>query len=387
MVDAAGPAELAAAREVLRERLANDLEAGTNVPSTATGDTAIVVCTLQVRSSEEAMNLVTTYLGLRLAHPFIAGASPMARDLEHAKRLEDGGAAAIVLHSLFEEQITMHQTGRIHEMDPSDARFAELLSAYPAGAEYLLEPDDYLEHLRRLKEALAIPVIASLNGVTRQAWLKTASAIAEAGADALELNMYEVAADPSDSGAAIECRLRDALRDLKQTVSLPIAVKLSPYFTALGHMARQLDAAGADGLVLFNRFYQPDIDLETLTVEPRIALSTSAELLLRLRWIAALRGSVRASLALSGGVAHPDDGIKAVLAGADAVQLASAALRDGPSVFRIMRKGLEQWMTRHEFSAIAEVRGRVRFDRAAVDIGAHARAAYLRTLQSWPDID
>ena len=333
------------------------------------------------------MNLCTTYLGLRLAHPFIAGASPLAKDLDHAKRLEDGGAAAIVLHSLFEEQITAHQTGRIHEMDPTDARFADLLSSYPVDDAYVLNPDDYLEHLRRLKEAVAIPVIGSLNGVTRQAWLKTASGIAQAGADALELNMYELAADPEDSGAAIESRLRDVLRDLKQTLTIPIAMKLSPYFTALAHMARELDDAGADGLVLFNRFYQPDIDLDTLTVEPRIALSTSAELLLRLRWIGALRGRVRASLALSGGVAHADDGIKALLAGADVVQVVSAALRGGPGVFRIMRKGLVQWMKRRQFSSLDDVRGRVRFDRAPVDLSAQARGAYLRTLQSWPETD
>jgi len=333
------------------------------------------------------MNLVTTYLGLTLAHPFVAGASPLAKDLDHARRLEDGGAAAIVLHSLFEEQITMQETGRIHEMDPSDPRFANLLSTYPADDAYLLNPDDYLEHLRRVKETVAIPVIGSLNGVSRQAWLKTARGIAAAGADALEVNMFEVAADPADSGAAIESRLRDIVRTLKQTVTIPIAMKLSPYFTALGHLARQLDDAGADGLVLFNRFYQPDIDLDTLTVEPRIALSTNAELLLRLRWIAALRGHVRASLALSGGVAHADDGIKALLAGADVVQVVSAALRSGPSVFRTMRKGLVQWMKRREFASIADVRGRVRFDGAAVDVGARARGAYLRTLQSWPDSD
>ena len=331
------------------------------------------------------MNLVTTYLGLRLAHPFIAGASPLARDLDHARRLEDGGAAAIVLHSLFEEQITMQESGRIHEMDPSERRFADVLSAYPPEEAYALDPDEYLEHLRSLKEALAIPVIGSLNGVTRQAWLKAARGIAQAGADALELNMYEVAADSADSGAAIESRLRDALRDLKRTVTIPIAMKLSPYFTALGHMAGELDAAGADGLVLFNRFYQPDIDLDTLTVEPRIALSTSAELLLRLRWISALRGRVRASLALSGGVAHPEDGIKGLLAGADVVQVVSAALRDGPAVFRTMQDGLVRWMTRRGLSSIAEVRGRVRFDRAAGDVGARARGAYLRTLHSWPD--
>lgn len=333
------------------------------------------------------MNLTTKYLGLTLAHPFIAGASPLARDLDHARRLEDGGAAAIVLHSLFEEQITMQATGRIHEMDPDDARFAAQLAAYPPDDAYPLGPDLYLEHLRRVKDAVAIPVIGSLNGVTRQVWLKAAAGIAQAGADAIELNMYEIAADAQDSGAAIETRLRDAVVDLKSIVAVPVAVKLSPFFTAFGHFARQLDKAGADGLVLFNRFYQPDIDLVTLTAAPRVELSTSAELLLRLRWIAALRGRVRASLALTGGVATPDDGIKAILAGADAVQIVSAALRSGPVAFKTMRKGVIRWMKARGFATIDDVRGRVPFAGTNADGGSLARAAYLRTLQSWPDSD
>ena len=212
-----------------------------------------------------------------------------------------------------------------------------------------------------MKAALKIPVIGSLNGVSRQSWLKMATEIAQAGADALELNMYEVAADPEDSGAAIERRIRDVVTDLKSTLKIPVAVKLSPFFTAFGHLARQLDAAHADGLVLFNRFYQPDIDLTTLTAAPRIELSTSAELLLRLRWIAALRGRVRATVALSGGVAGPEDGIKAILAGADVVQMVSAVLRNGPGFFEVMRRGLVTWMKTQAVASIDEIRGRVRF--------------------------
>jgi dihydroorotate dehydrogenase (fumarate) len=333
------------------------------------------------------VKLATKYLGLTLAHPFIAGASPLARDLDHARRLEDGGAAAIVLHSLFEEQITMQESGRIHEMDPADPRFETELAAYPSESAYLLSPDQYLEHVRRLKEAVAIPVIGSLNGVTHQTWLKTAAGIAQAGADAIELNMYEVAADPEDSGVAIEQRIRDTVLDLKRTLTIPVAIKLSPYFTAFGHFAHQLDAAGADGLVLFNRFYQPDVDLATLTAAPRIELSTSAELLLRLRWIAALRGRVHASLGLSGGVATAEGGIKAVLAGADAVQMVSAILQNGPHFFQIMHDHLVRWMTAREFTSIDEVRGRVRFGTGTDEGGALARADYLRTLQSWPRID
>lgn len=333
------------------------------------------------------MNLSTRYLGLTLAHPFVAGASPLARQLDQARRLEDGGAAAIVLHSLFEEQITLRDTGRVHQLDPADAADAAILASYPKEDDYFLDPDHYLDHVRRLKEALKIPIIGSLNGVTGESWLKAAAEIAGAGADGLELNMYEVAADPDDSGGAIELRLRNATAALKSTLTIPVAIKLSPYFTALGHFARQLDAAGADGLVLFNRFYQPDIDLATLTASPRIELSTSAELLLRLRWIAALRGRVRASLGLSGGVATADDGIKAVLAGADAVQLVSAVLHNGPHFFKIMHDHLVRWMTAHEFTSIDEIRGRVRFAAETDDGGSLARAGYLRTLQSWPDLD
>jgi len=333
------------------------------------------------------MTTSTSLLGLRLSHPFVAGASPLARSVDHAKRLEDGGAAAIVLHSLFEEQITLRDTGRVHQMDPDDARFAAVLAAYPAEDAYALDPDRYLDHVRRVKDAVAIPVIGSLNGVTRQTWLTIATEIAQAGADALELNIYEVAADPDDSAAAIERRLHDVVKTLKSLLQIPVAVKLSPYFTAFGQLARQLDEARADGLVIFNRFYQPDIDLTTLTAAPRVELSTSAELLLRLRWIAALRGRVRASLALTGGVATPDDGIKAILAGADVVQMVSAVLRNGPGFFKVMRKGLIGWMKAHEFATIDQVRGKVPFGAAGDDAASLARAGYLRTLQSWRDID
>jgi dihydroorotate dehydrogenase (fumarate) len=333
------------------------------------------------------MNLSTNYLGLTLAHPFVAGASPLARDLDHAKRLEDGGASAIVLHSLFEEQITLRDTGLVNQMDPADAADAAILASYPKEDDYALDPDHYLDHVRRLKEALMIPIIGSLNGVSGESWLKAASEIAQAGADGLELNMYEVAADPDDSGSAIELRIRNATAALKSIVTIPVAIKLSPYFTAFGHFARQLDAAGADGLVLFNRFYQPDIDLATLTTSARIELSTSAELLLRLRWIAALRGRVHASLGLSGGVATAEDGIKAVLAGADAIQMVSAVLHNGPHFFKVMHDHLVRWMTAHTFTSIDEVRGRVRFAAGAEEGGSLARAGYLRTLQSWPDID
>lgn len=330
------------------------------------------------------MNLSTKYLGLTLPHPFMVGASPLVDGLDTVRRLEDGGSAAIVLRSLFEEQITMAASGKVHHMDPLDREFAVILSDFPVAERYALTPDEYLEHLRRIKAAVMIPVIASLNGTTGGWWLKFALGIEQAGADALELNMYEVAANPDQSGMAIETQIRNIVVDLKRVLKIPIAVKLSPFFTAFGHVAHEVDRAGADGLVLFNRFYQPDIDIHELTASPRLDLSTSAELLLRLRWVAALHARVRASLAITGGVATPTDGVKAILAGAHAVQMVSAILRHGPPYFAAMREGLARWMESKRLSSLDEVRGRVSLWRST-DPSAFERASYIRTLQSWTD--
>ena len=328
------------------------------------------------------MDLSTKYLGLTLAHPFMIGASPLVDHLDTVKRLEDGGSAAIVLHSLFEEQITMAESGRIHQMDPFEKQFAEALAGFPVAERYALSPEEYLEHVQRVKAAVKVPVIASLNGMTAEAWLKFSTLIEQAGADALELNMYELVTDPSQSAAAIERQIRDVVIDLKHSLRIPIAVKLSPFFTAFGHLAQQLDRDGADGLVLFNRFYQPDIDVNAMAAVPRLELSTSAELLLRLRWIALLHGRLRCSLAATGGVATPNDGIKAVLAGAHAVQLVSSILRHGPAYFAAMREGLVRWMESKQFSSIDQVRGVV--DGRADGTSILERANYIRTLQSWP---
>ena len=328
------------------------------------------------------MDLSTTYLGLQLAHPFMIGASPLPDHLDTVRRLEDGGSAAIVFRSLFEEQITMAASGRIHHMDPLDKQFAALLSDFPPPDRYALAPDEYLEQLRRVKAAVNIPVVASLNGTTAESWLRFALSIEQAGADALELNMYEVVSDVDQSATAVETLIRDVVVDLKCRLKIPIAVKLTPFFTAFGNFAHQLDKAGADGLVLFNRFYQPDIDIRELTATPRLELSTSAELLLRLRWVAALHGRVRASLAVTGGIATPGDGVKALLAGAHVVQLVSAILLHGPSYFAAMREGLSRWMESKQFTSLAEVRGRVSLWRSA-DPSAFERANYIRTLQSW----
>jgi dihydroorotate dehydrogenase (fumarate) len=328
------------------------------------------------------VQLESSYLGIRLAHPFIAGASPYGYRLDRVKRLEDAGCAAVVLHSLFEEQITRESDGRIGGMGELDEEFADVLGAFPPSSEYPLDPHAYAEHIRRLKAAVAIPVIASLNGRTRQSWLRMAQTLQEAGADALELNMYAVISDLHQSGAHVEAELVAVVEEVKRLVSIPVAVKLSPFFTAFGNVAQRLDAAGADGLVLFNRFYQPDIDIRTMDVSPQVELSSSAELLLRLRWVALLHGRVRASLAVTGGVASPADGIKAVLAGANTVQLVSALLRHGPAYIETMRRGLEDWLRWNHFDSVDAARGRVSFKHHR-DPDSFERAQYIRTLHSW----
>jgi dihydroorotate dehydrogenase (fumarate) len=328
------------------------------------------------------MDTCTPYLGLTLPHPFIAGASPFGYHLDTIKRLEDGGCAAIVLHSLFEEQITRAHEGHVAHMDIFEGDFRTALATFPAPDEYPLGPDEYAEHIRRAKEAVTIPVIGSLNGRTPEAWLKYARVIEQAGADALELNLYDIPADLSQSASAIEDRLVAGVKDVKRLLKIPVAVKLSPFFTALGSLARQLDAARADALVLFNRFYQPDIDIRTMTIAPQAQLSTSAELLLRLRWVAILYGRIRPALVVSGGVAAPEDGIKAILAGADVVQVVSALLRHGPSFIASMRQALERWMAWQKFDRLGDARGRLSL-RSMEDCSSYERANYIRTLHSW----
>src|SRR5262245_52993257 len=303
------------------------------------------------------MDTRTSYLGLSLPHPFIAGASPFGYHLDTIKRLEDAGCSAIVLHSLFEEQITRAEAGHVAHMDVFERDFRDALAMFPAPDEYPLGPDEYAEHIRRAKKSVAMPVIGSLNGRTPEAWLKYARVIEQAGADALELNLYDIPADLSVPASAIEDRLVAGVKDVTRLLKIPVAVKLSPFFTALGSLARQLDAAGAAALVLFNRFYQPDIDIRTMTVAPQAELSTSGELLLRLRWVAFLHGRIRPSLAVSGGVVTPEDGIKAILAGADCVQLVSALLRHGPSFVGSMQHALERWMAWQEFDRLGEAKG------------------------------
>jgi dihydroorotate dehydrogenase (fumarate) len=329
------------------------------------------------------MNLATTYLGFALPHPLMPGASPLVDDLDMVRRLEDAGAAAIVMHSIFEEQIAAeeHAAGQVAAHGES---FGEALSYLPGSPPFALGPDRYLEQLRRIREAVTVPVIASLNGVTAAGWLEYARLLEQAGAHALELNVYHVATDPAESAAAAEARVLDVLRAVRASVRLPLAVKLSPFFSALAHLAHELDALGADGLVLFNRFYQPDIDPEVLEVVPALHLSESSELLLRLRWLAILHGRVRPALAASGGVHTGLDALKAVMAGAHAVQMVSALLRHGPQHLAVVRAELARWLEEHEYESLAQAQGSMSLLRCP-DPAAFERANYLRVLQSWRD--
>jgi dihydroorotate dehydrogenase (fumarate) len=328
------------------------------------------------------MDTSTSYLGLKLAHPFIAGASPMSYNLDTVKRLEDAGCAAIVLHSLFEEQISLATQGHVGHADPLDPRFANVLAEFPAPSAYRFGPDEYAAHVAKVKTAVRIPVIASLNGHTGESWLKFARIIEQAGPDALEFNYYDIATDLTVAAAPREDRLLSSVRNLTRTIQIPVAVKMTPFYTAFGHVATALDHAGAAGLVLFNRFYQSDVETRTMELVPQVALSTSAELPLRLHWLALLHGRVRPSLAASGGVATPDDGIKAILAGADAVQIVSALLRHGQQHLVAMRQGLERWLEWQHLDSVDAMRGRASLIRSP-DAAAFERAHYIRTLQSW----
>lgn len=322
------------------------------------------------------MRTESTYLGVRLPHPFIVGASPLGVTLDGIKRLEGAGAAAIVLHSLFEEQLS-DTSGTGERMPP--ANWADPRSGFPLAADYPLSPDDYAEHITRAKRCVRIPIIASLNGCTGGSWLRFASVLEQAGADGLELNLYEVVTGLDVPGTFIESRLIDTVRELKRTLRLPIAVKLSPFFSAFGNVAHKLDLAGADALVMFNRFYQPDIDSRSMETAARVELSTNVELRLRLRWTASLYGRVRPALAISGGVASPPDAIKALLAGADVVQLVSVLLRHGTSCLRTMVSELERWLDWADMESLDDMRGQASL-KASGDPAAFERASYIRAL-------
>jgi dihydroorotate dehydrogenase (fumarate) len=326
--------------------------------------------------------MTTSYLGLNLPHPFVAGASPLVDDLDQVRRLEDAGAAAIVMHSLYEEQVALEEAAEEEVFDRHAESFAEAASYLPRAGDFALAPDEYLDQISRIKGAVDVPVIASLNGSTLGGWLGYAQLMEQAGADALELNLYAIPTSLGISGQEVEDRQMEVVRAVLARVGIPIAVKLSPWYSAPAHFAGRLDEAGVDGLVLFNRFYQADIDPETLAVEPRLQLSHPDELLPRLRWLAILAGRVHASLAVTGGVHDARDAVKAVMAGAHVVQLVSVLLRRGPEQLAGIRTDFARWLEDHEYESIDQLRGSMSLLRCP-DPAAFERAQYLHVLQSW----
>jgi len=328
------------------------------------------------------MDLATKYLGLSLPHPLIVGASPLSNDLDMAKRLEDAGAAAIVMQSLFEEQITREQSGTIHDMEEHADSFAEALSYFPHQDDFKLGPENYLEQLGKLKKSLGIPVIASLNGTTASGWLEYAKQIEAAGANALELNLYYLPTSPLETGDMVERRTLESVRIVKESVKIPVAVKLSPYYSSLPHFTKVLEGAGADVLVLFNRFLQPDIDIENLEASPKADFTNSKALRLRLRWLAILSGNVKIPMAASGGVHTAEDVLKAVMAGASAVQMVSALYLNGPEHIRKVREGLVQWLMEHEYDSLAQAKGSMSLEKSP-NPASFERAHYMRVLTGW----
>jgi dihydroorotate dehydrogenase (fumarate) len=328
------------------------------------------------------MDLSTTYMGLKLKSPLVPSAGPYGEKLPALKALEDAGAGAVVLHSLFEEQIRHEEMELAAHTERGTESFAEALSYFPAPSEYKLGPEQYLTQIKKAKELLSIPVIASLNGATPGGWTEYAKKMEQAGADAIELNIYFLATDPEEDGAAVEKRYLEIVRAVKGQVKVPVAVKLSPFFSSVACMAHKLDQLGVNGLALFNRFYQADIDLEELEIEPHLVLSNSYESLMAMRWIGILHGRVKASLAATSGVHSHEDALKLIMAGADVVHLCSTILLNGPQKLAEIERAMRDWMQKHEYASIAQMKGSMSL-RNVPDPSAFSRANYMKTLNSY----
>lgn len=328
------------------------------------------------------IDLSVRYLGLPLASPLVASSSPLCGHLDEIRRMEDAGAGAVVLPSLFEEQIDLESHHLDHHLSHGAESYPEAVSYFPDLGPYQLGPDTYLEHVRHAKAAVKIPVVASLNGVSAGGWIRYARLIEDAGADALELNVYFMATDLDRTSAEVELMYLELARAVKASVRIPVAIKLGHAFTAAAHFARRLDEAGVDALVLFNRFYQPDFDLERLEVVPSLTLSRSSELLLRLHWVAILHGHIRADLAVTGGVHTAIDVLKAMMAGARVAMMTSALLEQGVGHLAHVRADLVTWMESHEYESIRQMQGSMSH-RSVADPAAFERANYLRVLGSY----
>jgi dihydroorotate dehydrogenase (fumarate) len=326
--------------------------------------------------------LATKYLGLQLKNPVVVSASPLAKEITNLKEMEDCGAAAVVLHSLFEEQINL-ETQVLDRAFAAGANVsAEALNVFPDASKYAIGPDAYLEHIRKAKRALSIPVIASLNGVSNGGWVRYAKLMEQAGADALELNIYYLPTDPLITADKVEEMYTELVATVNSSVHIPLSVKLSPYFSAFANFARHLDMAGADGLVLFNRFYRPDLDLENLEVVPTLQLSRSNELRLRLTWVALLLGKIKADMAVTGGVHTAEDVIKCMMTGAKVAMTTSALLEQGISYLRPLIAGVQDWLEKHEYESIAQMQGSMSA-KSVANPGAFERANYLKVLTSY----
>ncbi len=329
------------------------------------------------------MDLSTKYLGLNLRTPLVPAASPMSEELDTIKEMEDAGASAVVLYSLFEEQLRQDSAELAHNMEQGTESFAEALSYFPEPEEFRLGPDEYLSHISKAKQAVKMPIIASLNGSSVGGWTQYAKAIQQAGADALELNIYYIPTDMNKTSVEIEQTYLDILRAVKSSVTIPVAVKLSPFFTNFANMAKRLDQCGANGLVLFNRFYQPDIDLESLEIKPNILLSTPMAMRVPLRWIALLFGQLRANLAATSGIHRASDVLKMLMAGADVTMLCSTLLRHGPRQIGVIERDLIAWMEEHEYESVAQLKGSLSQKNCA-DPSAFERAQYMKALSQFP---
>ncbi len=331
------------------------------------------------------MDLTTTYMGLKLKSPLVPSASPLTEDVSNIKKMEDAGAGAVVLHSLFEEQLHLESMELDHHLNHGTESFAEALSYFPEPKEFRLGPEEYLKLIENAKKSVKIPIIASLNGSTVGGWTDFAKKMQQAGADAIELNIYSIPTDMTLTGAALEKLNLDIVKSVRAAVAVPVAVKLSPYFTNFANMAKQLDDTGANGLTLFNRFYQPDIDLESLEVTPNVLLSTPMASRLPLRWIAILFGKVKASLAATSGVYRGTDALKMLMAGADITMLCSVILRRGVGYMSIIEQEMVSWMEEHEYESIQQLKGSMS-QKNCPEPSAFERAQYMRALTSYkPD--
>jgi len=329
------------------------------------------------------MDLSTNYMGFKLKNPLVIASSPLSKNIENLVQLEKAGASAVVLYSLFEEQVTHEGYETEHYMSEGSLSFAESLTYVPQGKEPNNGAEEYLQHIYRAKKAVKIPIIGSLNAKSDGGWVTYAKQIQNAGADALELNVYFLATDPGSTSQYVENVYLDILKAVKQNVTIPVAVKIGPYFSAIANMARRLDQAGADALVLFNRFYQPDIDLEKLVIAPNLLFSTPQEMRLPLRWMAILYGHVQLSLAATGGIHTAEDVIKMIMAGADVTMLCSVLLEGDISQVKEILKGVEQWMKEHKYVSIKEMQGCMS-QKSCADPGAFERANYMKALLRSP---